>query len=404
MSRRLFAGPLVPALALRLLRGGRRGLLGSTARAALAASALGTAALGVAMALMTGYREDLQAKLLGGNAAILVYPRGAEGELAPEDLTAIRALPGVTRVDRVGFVQGVLSGPAGEAEVTLRGAPPGAGMLAGGTAELARDGDGVAGALLGAELARQIGARPGDLIRLTALGLGDGRARFTFRSLRMARTFETGFSEFDRAWASVAPDTLAGLPGARAVSFEVALADARRAPEVAEMIRARLGPDALVADWTQLNRELFAALRLQQRALFLLLGLIVVVATFNVASTLVVLVRERRRDLGVLAALGLPPAAIRQVFLFYGLLLGGLGTGLGLALAGAIAWAVDRFHLLSFGPEVAAIYFLSSVPMRLSALDVAAIALLSIGVTLLACWFPARRAGNLEPATALQYE
>jgi len=404
MSRSPLAGPLVPALALRLLAGGRRGLLGSTAKAALAASALGTAALGVAMALMTGYREDLQSKLLGGNAAILVYPRGAGGELAEEQIAGIRALPGVTRVDRVGFAQGVLAGPAGEGEVTLRGAPPGSGLLAGETAELARGADGVAGAVLGAELARAIGARPGDLVRLTALGLGEGRARFTFRSLRVARTFETGFSEFDAGWASVSPETLAGLPGAGAVSFEVALADAREAPATAEAIREKLGPEALVADWTQLNRELFAALRLQQRALFLLLGLIVVVATFNVASTLVVLVRERRRDLGVLSALGLAPEKIRRVFLLYGLLLGGAGTALGLALAGVIAWAVDRYHLLSFGPEVAAIYFLSSVPMRLSALDALAIALLSLTVTTLACWLPARRAGSLEPATALQYE
>ncbi len=106
-----------------------------------------------------------------------------------------------------------------------------------------------------------LGARPGDLLRLTALGLGDGRPRFTFRSLRVARTFETGFSEFDRAWAVVAPEHArrAARRAARP-SFEVALADARRAPEIAETIRARLGPEALVADWTQLNRELFAAL------------------------------------------------------------------------------------------------------------------------------------------------
>jgi lipoprotein-releasing system permease protein len=310
----------------------------------------------------------------------------------------------VDRIDRVGFAQGVLAGAAGESEVTLRGAPPGAGALSGAAAELERGADGVAGVLLGAELARGLGAGPGDLLRLTALGLGDGRPKFTFRSLRVARTFETGFSEFDRSWAVVAPETLAGLPGGGVPSYEVAVADARRAPEIAETIRARIGPEALIADWTQLNRELFAALALQQPALFLLLGLIVVVATFNVASTLVVLVRERRRDLGVLAALGLPPAEIRQVFLLYGLLLGGLGTGLGLALAAAVAWTVDRFELLSFGPEVAEIYFLSSVPMRLALRDVVAIALLSIGVTTLACWLPARRAGRIEPATALQYE
>ena len=166
----------------------------------------------------------------------------------------------------------------------------------------------------------------------------------------------------------------------------------------------RLGGAAVVVDWQQLNRQLFAALDLQKRALFLLLGLIVVVATFNVASTLVVLVRERVRDLGVLAALGLAPAALTRVFLFYGAALGAAGTALGLGIAAAISWAVTRFELLSFGPEIADIYFLSTVPLRLRGGDAAAIAGFALAVTLVACLVPAARAAKLDPATALRYE
>lgn len=407
MSRPPLAGPLVPTLALRLLGGGRAGLLGSTARAALVASALGTAAMGVAMALMTGYREDLERKLLGGTAAVLVYPRfepAPEGEeTSPIDIAAeILAVPGVTTAARVAFAQGILAGPGGEAEITLRGAPPGDGLLAGTAAELARDERGVPGALIGEELGAATGAAPGEVVRLTALGLGDGRPRFTFRTLRVSRRFVTGFSEFDRAWVVVAPEVVAALPGGGAPSWEVTVDDPRRAPEMAARLRAALGPEALVTDWTQLNRELFAALRLQQRALFLLLGLIVVVATFNVASTLVVLVRERRRDFGVLAALGLAPAALRRTLLLYGLGLGAAGSALGLAAAAVIAWLFDRYELLSFGPEVAAIYFLRAVPMRLSVGDALAIAGFALAATLLACWLPARRAGRVEPVRALQ--
>ena len=156
--------------------------------------------------------------------------------------------------------------------------------------------------------------------------------------------------------------------------------------------------------WKELNRELFAALKLQQLALFLLLGLIVLVSTFNVASTLVVLVRERLRDLGVLAALGLSPARLRSVFLLYGGALGLAGVALGLVLAFAIAWLADRFELIRFGPEIASIYFLRAVPFRLSLESAAAIAAFTLGVTFLSCWFPARRALKIDPAAALRWE
>ncbi|MCB1009371.1 MAG: ABC transporter permease, partial [Acidobacteria bacterium] len=236
-------------------------------------------------------------------------------------------------------------------------------------------------------------------------------APYAVRALTSAETDWTsitnvpaGFADGDQSWAVVAESTLAGIPGAGAPSWEIALADPARAPAVADAIRDRLGPDYLVADWTQLNRELFAALRLQKLALFLLIGLVLVVATFNVASTLVVLVRERRRDLGVLAALGLEPGRLERTALFYGLFLGAAGTAAGLALAAVVAWVIDRFQLLSFGPEVAAIYFLSSVPLRLSVADAATIALFALVVTVLSCWLPARRARRLVPSAAVQYE
>ena len=403
MSGPPLAGPLLPTLALRLLAGRGSRLLAATAWAALGATALGTAALAVAMALMTGYREDLQAKLLGGNAAVLVFSRPASADLVPEDpAPRLREIAGVTRVDRVAFLQGVLAGPAGEAEVTVRGAGPEAGSLAGPRTPTGEDG--IAHVRLGRELARTLGAAPGDTLRWTVLGLADGRPRFSFRTLFVEDTFATGFSEFDQSWAVLAESTLTAIPGAGTPSWELAVDDPARAPRVADEVRDRLGPDYLVADWTELNRELFAALKLQKLALFLLIGLVLVVATFNVASTLMVLVRERRRDLGVLAALGLEPARLERTALLYGLFLGAAGTAAGLALAAAIAWVIDRFELLSFGPEVAAIYFLSSVPLRLSGVDAATIALFALAVTLVSCWLPARRARRLVPAAALQYE
>ena len=400
------SGSLLYALALRFLRGRGSRLLSSTAMAALAASTLGVTAMGVAMALMTGYRGDLQKKLVGGNAAVLVYPpleleRSDRGLRLAEE---IRQLPEVTRVDRVAYVQGVMATGRQEAEVTLRGAAPGAGLLQATAAELAADADGIPGVVLGVDLAHDLGAAPGDRLRLVVVAMGEGAPKFVYRTLRFAGTFSTGFSEFDREWAVAARETVAALAPEGMESLEVSVGDLDRAPAVAEAIRAQAPEGTLVTDWKELNRELFSALALQKAALFLLLGLIVLVSTFNVASSLVVLVRERRRDLGVLAALGLAPQRMRWVFLLYGGALGATGTLAGLLLAGAISWVMNTFELISFGPEIASIYFLRAVPFELTLADAGWIGLFTLGITLVSCWLPSRRALTLDPSAALRYE
>jgi lipoprotein-releasing system permease protein len=396
-------GPLPWALARRILGGARSRLLSSTARAALLSTALGVTALGVAMALLTGYREDLTRKLVGGSAAILVYATGDDG--ARRDLAAeLAGLPEVTGVEPVLFLEGVLAAGVRDAEVTVRAASTAAGPFAAPSGALAQAEDGTWGALVGDELARALGVVPGDTLRLTVLAFGERGPRFAFRSLRVSATFASGFSEFDRGWIAVDPGALADVRAAGSAVWEVRVRDVARSARVAEAIRERVGEEHLVLDWRELNRELFAALALQQRALFLLLGLIVLVATFNVASTLVVLVRERRRDFGVLAALGLPPAGLRATFVLAGALLGAAGTALGLVTAWAIAVLATRFEWLRFGPEMAEIYFLSFVPLRLAWIDAAAIALLALAVTLAASWLPASRAARIAPAEAIRFE
>jgi lipoprotein-releasing system permease protein len=160
----------------------------------------------------------------------------------------------------------------------------------------------------------------------------------------------------------------------------------------------------VVTNWRQLNRELFTALELQKWMLFLVLFLIVLVSTFNIASTLVVLVRERMRDIGLLGALGLTPAELRSVFLVYGGFLGALGTFLGVAVGWSICWVLTTFELIHFDAEVAAIYFISSVPFRVAPLDLLEIVGSALLVTLLACSVPAWRAARVDPSSALRYE
>ena len=396
--------PLLWEIAWRLVAGRRRGrLLGATARTALLATALGVTALVVAMGLLTGYRRDLQRKIVGGNAAVIAYP-GGDADVAAA-LERLAGIPEVTTVEQVVYGQGIVTSSAGrEVEVTLRGVEPdGPGLLAASAGALASR-DGVAGARCGAELAARLGIAAGEPVRLTALGIGPSGPRFRFRSLVCSELFASGFSEFDRSWIVASRELVMALSERPVTSLEMAITDPGRASEVAARVAERLGPGFHVIDWKELNRELFAALALQQMALFLLLGLIVLVATFNVASTLVVLVRERRRDLSVLAALGLAPRELTRAVLAAGTLLGAAGCALGLGAGLLICFLLTRFEVIRFAPEVAEIYFLSAVPFRPAAGDVAAIAALALGLTLLSSWLPARRAARLAPADGLRYE
>ena len=405
---RPLSGPLTWVIAWRFLRGQRSRLLDGTARAALLATALGVMAMVIAMALMTGYREDLQGKLVRGNAAVIAYPVGPQQGPAPRKLAALRAIPGVEGISPVAYGQGSLSngvsGASAEGvEVTLRGVSPGGGQLAA-SAEQLRTVDGIPGVVLGADLARRLGTRSGEVLRLVALGFEGGRPRFRYQSLRVHGTFATGFAEFDRSWVLLDRAVVERLMGAEASIdlLEFTVADPAEAPRVAEAAAKVLEPDYVVTDWQQLNRELFTALRLQQVALFVVLGLIVLVSTFNVASTLVVLVRERMRDIGLLGALGLPPGRLRLLFLLYGGLLGGLGTFLGVALGWGTAWVLTTFRLIRFDPEVAAIYFIDSVPFRVEPTDLLAIIGFALAITLLACLIPAWRAARVHPSEALR--
>jgi lipoprotein-releasing system permease protein len=414
-------------VAWRFLRHRRSRLLNGTARAALTATTLGVTAMVIAMALMTGYREDLEAKLLSGNAAVLAYPmgiarEGSEGQ-EPDAATLDRlaSIPGVERVGRVVYGQGSLTVSADtgarpsevrQVEVTLRGVEPGGGMLSGTAEQLGRGPDGLPGAVLGAELARSLAAEPGDVLRLVVLGFsssGGSRSsvtpRFRYASVRVTGTFETGFAEFDRSWVAMDRHEVRRLSGGDASEMvEIAATDPRRAPEIVERAQEILGAAYLVTDTRELNRPLFTALRFQQVILFLGLGLIVCVATFNTASTLVVLVRERMRDIGVLATLGVPPAGLRRIFLLYGGLLGTAGTLLGVAVGWSVSWAITEFELIRFDPEVAAIYFLSAVKFRVEPLDLAAVVAFTLGITLVACAIPAWFAARVDPSSALRYE
>lgn len=394
------------SVARRFLTGDKSRVLAGTARAAILSVAVGVTAMVIGMALMSGYRHDLEHRLLAGSAAVGVFPSAVVGEGASERIVAALAtIPGVDSVGHVVYGQGSVATERQREglDVTLRGIDPGGTNLAGRPVQLGKSAEGLPEIALGADLAERLGVQVGDTVRLTVLAVSALRPKFRYRSAVVGEPFRSGYFEFDRSWALVERrflEELTGLSG----TLELTLARAGEADRVAEAARRLLGADYEVRNFRNANRDLFEALEWQQELLFMVLGLIVVVSTFNVASTLVVLVRERLRQLGVLAAMGTPPGQLARIFLLYGALVGCIGVLLGLGIGSLAAWVLDEFEIIRLSSGLASIYFLSSVPFRLQGLDLAAIGLFALSVTVAACVLPARRAMRLDPSVALRYQ
>ena len=414
--------PLPWLIAWRYLRGERSQILSSTALAALAATTLGVMAMTIAMALMTGYTETLERKLIGLQGDLVVSPLLSSTLDSGHETLRGAYIPGVEFVGRVAYGEGSISSsslPDGQS-VILRGIEAGSlpplmrlettddstspdQTRLDQTLDLAPGPKGAPGVVVGKELMRQLQVEPGDAVRLVVVDLSGDRPRFRYRSAEVRGAFTTGFAEFDASWALLDRQMLLTQRGDTGIDvLEVKLADDADRADVVTRVEAALGDDWHVQRWESLNKELFAALALQEALLFFVLGLIVVVSTFNTASTLVILVRERLPDIGVLASLGLEPRQLFSVFLAYGFGLGCAGIFAGVTIGSAISWTITEFELVRFDPEVAAVYFIDSVPFITEARDLAAIVVFSALVTLVACSIPASRAAALLPAQALR--
>jgi lipoprotein-releasing system permease protein len=410
---------LASEIAIRYLRRRPSRLVSRVSMMAAAGVALGVLAMVIAMGLMTGYRQEIQEKLIGANAEVVVFPLASRGIEDPAALERrLAALPRVAATSAVLYGQGMASSevaPAGVPVVVKGIDPDSEGRVAAIDRELgdssrflAPGPDGRAGCAVGDDLARRLGLTVGSTIQLALPDASRQGRGFSVRrrAFRVNRVFRTNFYEYDSSWIFVRRDAAQALSGMAAPAnvLEVKLDTIENTGEATARIREILGDGYTVTDWRSINGSLFSALTVQKRTLFLLIGLIVAVSTFNIVATLVMNVREKQRDIGVLSALGAPPALASRIFLRLGLLLGGIGVAAGLALGAAVCAVLTRWRLVSFPPEIAEVYFVSFVPFVVRARDLAGIALYSAGVLALACLLPARRAARLDVAEALRYE
>lgn len=414
--------PLELEVALAYLRSRPSRLVSAVSLLSISGIGLGVAALVVAMGLLSGYRTEIREKLIGANAEVVVFPLPLPSGRYPDIEGAERRIATVKRVRGVApviYQAGVASSPATPdgTDAILKGVDPARerkvsqldAYLPGAERILTPASTGrPAGVAIGAELARRLDVKAGDVITLAVPDRSREEGRLTprFGRFLVASVFRTNFAEYDSEWVFLDRASLRALSGLQAPAdvLEVKLDTTDETEAAARQIERTAGPGFSVTDWRSMNGGLFSALALQQTTLFLVIGLIVAVSTFNVVATLVMTVQEKKRDIGVLGTLGAEPGFFSRVFVWLGALLGGSGVLAGILFGSLVCWAATQFRLLSFPPGVAEIYFVSYIPFLVRWVDLAAIVGFAALAILVAAWVPARRAARVDLAEALRYE
>jgi lipoprotein-releasing system permease protein len=407
-----------PYLALRYLRFHRgRTFLSVITFISVAGVTVGTAALVIALALMTGFQQDIRQRIESGSAHLTVLKPGEPSFEGAEALAErVRTIKGVKEAGPVLLSHAMLVNEeaTSPAYVELEGIDPArhGRVIADGPGDplavlAAPLAGGREGIVLGEELALRLGVRKGDRVRLLVpkVSLTPFTPIPRSRVLEVAGTFHSEAFPLsaERAYVSLSTARrLLDAPG-RASWVEVRLEDLRRLSRVKADLSRSLGPGHLVVDLMELeqNRDLLKALNTEKFILFLAIALIVVVASLNIVSTLILMVADKIKEIGTLTAMGARPVGIALVFVLQGLVIGVVGTVLGIASGSVLSWWLDHFRVIKLNPEV---YYITHVPFALRATDEGFVAALTLAVSLLATIYPAFKAATLDPVEAIRHE
>jgi len=375
---------------------------------------LGVGALIATLGIMTGFTNDIRNKILGTNAHIIVVDRTGQPMTNYRTiLDKVKATPHVVASTPFLFTQVLLSHDRQSQGVVLRGVDPATAgrvtdldknLLGGSLADLAKPGEkGEPGIILGKELASRLGAFLGSSV--TAISptgdIGPMGIVPKLKKFSVVGIFDSGMFEYDSSLAYIPLAEAQKLLdyGDAVNGIEVKVDDIFLSGQVARDITSRLDFPYGARDWKEMNKSLFSALQLEKIMMFIILVLIILVASFNIVSTLTMIVVEKGREIAILKAMGATPAKIMRIFMVEGLVIGLAGVALGIPLGYGASWLIQEFYTLPGD-----VYYISKIPVQLLWTDVASVSIAALAISLIATIYPSWRASKLEPVEALRYE
>jgi lipoprotein-releasing system permease protein len=381
---------------------------------AIVGVAAGVAALVIAMAVSGGLRKDLRDRLLGAQAHVSVVARGADG-IADYIKVAqrIQDVDGVIAASPYayqGMFLSIVGSNAGEG-VYVKGILPELESNISAVFDHAVEGDlrqleGLTIAV-GKELANALGIRVGDEVKLTSARLSQSAIGAVPANiqLKVVAVYSIGLYDYDKMLVYVPMRVAQYLLGIDrvdvATGIDVKIKDLDQSTAIGKRILSDLGPEYVFEDWQSRNKTLFQALQLERLGMALVVGLIVLVAALNIVATLIMMVLEKTRDIAILLAMGATPHQIRKIFIYQGLIIGFVGTVLGLAGGHVLSYLADTYRWISLAPDV---YTIAYLPFKAEVWDSVVIAVSAILISFLATLYPSATASRLQPVVALRYE
>ncbi len=374
--------------------------------------AVGVLALIVVLSVYTGFTEGLRDQIIGVNAHALVQRFGSITD--SEGVSAkVQAVEGVKATTPYIYGQALISSANQSSGIVLRGIEPASAMRVINIGEKMQAGQlndldkplEVPGIVLGRDMARQLQVGVGAKVRLISPNgpLSPMGVLPKIRTCIVVGVFETGMFEYDSTIGYINLETARSLTDLRqgVHGIEIRVNNIDQADRIATAVQTVLGQGYSVRDWMQLNRNLFAGLKLEKIGLFIALDLIILVAALNIISALIMVVMEKTRDIAILKSMGATTKAIMRIFFYQGMVIGLAGTVLGVGGGLGLCAILKRYKIIELPPNV---YPMSTMPIKVVPADVSVIAISAILITLLATLYPSWKASRVRPAEALSYE